>query len=50
MLVVFLKVKEFMMAQYLKLEEHTSRLFYSAKRMGFEIPYQKQKLILLQIK
>ena len=27
-----------------KLEEHTSRLFYSAKRMGFEIPYSEQEI------
>ena len=27
-----------------KLEEHTSRLFYSAKRMGFEIPYSEDEI------
>ena len=27
-----------------KLEEHTSRLFYSAKRMGFEIPYSENEI------
>ena len=27
-----------------KLEEHTSRLFYSAKRMGFEIPYTEDEI------
>jgi branched-chain amino acid aminotransferase len=27
-----------------KLEEHTERLFYSAKRLGFEIPYSKESL------
>ena len=27
-----------------KLEEHTSRLFYSAKRMGFEIPYSEAEI------
>ena len=27
-----------------KLEEHTSRLFYSAKRMGFEIPYSEEEI------
>ena len=27
-----------------KLEEHTERLFYSAKRMGFEIPYSQDKI------
>jgi len=27
-----------------KLEEHTSRLFYSAKRMGFEIPYTEEEI------
>ena len=27
-----------------KLEEHTSRLFYSAKRMGFEIPYSEKEI------
>ena len=27
-----------------KLEEHTSRFFYSAKRMGFEIPYSENDI------
>jgi len=27
-----------------KLEEHTSRLFHSAKRMGFKIPYSEDKI------
>ena len=27
-----------------KLEEHTDRLFHSAKRLGFEIPYDKETL------
>ena len=27
-----------------KLEEHTSRFFYSAKRMGFEIPYSEDQI------
>ena len=27
-----------------KLEEHTSRFFHSAKRMGFEIPYSEQDI------
>ena len=27
-----------------KLEEHTSRFFYSAKRMGFQIPYSEEKI------
>ena len=27
-----------------KLEEHTSRFFYSAKRMGFEIPYSETEI------
>ena len=27
-----------------KLEEHTSRFFYSAKRMGFEIPYKEEEI------
>jgi len=27
-----------------KLEEHTSRFFYSAKRMGFEIPYKEEDI------
>jgi len=27
-----------------KLEEHTSRFFHSAKRMGFEIPYSEAKI------
>ena len=27
-----------------KLEEHTERLFYSAKRMGFEIPYTEAEI------
>ncbi len=30
--------------QIFKLEEHTDRLFHSAKRMGFEIPYSKEKI------
>ena len=28
-----------------KLEEHTERLFYSAKRMGIDVSYTKMKLI-----
>ena len=28
-----------------KLEEHTSRFFHSAKRMGFEIPYSEDQII-----
>ena len=27
-----------------KLEEHTSRLFHSARRMGFEIPYTENEI------
>ena len=27
-----------------KLEEHTSRFFYSAKRMGFDIPYSEEQI------
>ena len=27
-----------------KLEEHTTRFFYSAKRMGFEIPYTEEQI------
>ena len=27
-----------------KLEEHTSRFFYSAKRMGFDIPYSEEEI------
>ena len=27
-----------------KLEEHTSRLFHSARRMGFEIPYSEDEI------
>jgi len=27
-----------------KLEEHTSRFFYSAKRMGFEIPFSEEEI------
>tara|TARA_Y100001970_G_scaffold252988_1_gene327295 strand:- start:3187 stop:4068 length:882 start_codon:yes stop_codon:yes gene_type:complete len=30
--------------QIFKLEEHTSRFFYSAKRMGFQIPYSEQEI------
>ena len=30
--------------QIFKLEEHTDRLFHSAKRMGFEIPYSKEQI------
>ena len=27
-----------------KLEEHTSRLFYSAKRMGMSVPYSEEEI------
>ena len=27
-----------------KLEEHTKRLFHSAKRLGFEIPYSQESI------
>ena len=27
-----------------KLEEHTERLFYSAKRMGITVPYSKEEI------
>ena len=30
--------------QIFKLEEHTDRFFYSAKRMGFEIPFSKEEI------
>ena len=30
--------------QIFKLEEHTDRFYYSAKRMGFEIPYSKEEV------
>tara|TARA_B100002052_G_scaffold244013_1_gene229284 strand:- start:1249 stop:2130 length:882 start_codon:yes stop_codon:yes gene_type:complete len=30
--------------QIFKLEEHTSRFFYSAERMGFEIPYKENEI------
>tara|TARA_Y100000590_G_scaffold378502_1_gene445468 strand:+ start:531 stop:1412 length:882 start_codon:yes stop_codon:yes gene_type:complete len=30
--------------QIFKLEEHTERFFYSAERMGFEIPYSKDEI------
>ena len=30
--------------QIFKLEEHTDRFFYSAKRMGFEIPYTEEEI------
>ncbi len=30
--------------QIFKLEEHTSRFFYSTKRMGFEIPYKESDI------
>ena len=33
---VFLREKGFMITQYFKLEEHTSRLFYSAKKNGHD--------------
>ena len=33
-----------------KLEEHTSRFFHSARRMGIEIPYTEDQLISLRIK
>ena len=28
-----------------KLKEHTERLFYSARRMGIEVPYNKKEII-----
>ena len=31
-------------SQIFKLEEHTSRFFYSAERMGFEIPYKENEI------
>ena len=40
----FLKEKEFMTSSIFKLEEHTSRLFYSAKRMGITIPYSEKEI------
>ena len=33
-----------MMEVIFKLEEHTSRLFHSARRMGFEIPYSEDEI------
>ena len=30
--------------QIFKLQEHTDRFFYSAKRMGFEIPYSQDEI------
>ena len=48
MQVVFLRGLRVYDGEIFKLEEHTSRFFYSAKRMGFEIPYTvKMKLIKL---
>ena len=44
MLVAFLKEREFMKNSIFKLEEHTSRLFYSAKRMGMTIPYTEKEI------
>ena len=32
-----------------KLEEHTSRLFYSAKRMGIKIPYSEEEINSLHV-
>ena len=29
-----------------KLQDHTSRLFYSAKRMGIKMPYSEKKLMM----
>ncbi len=31
-------------SEIFKLEEHTTRFFYSAKRMGFEIPYTEKEI------
>ena len=42
MLVVYLKEREFMMVKFLNLEEHTERLFHSASRLGFEIPFNQE--------
>ena len=43
MLAVFLKGERVYDNSIFKLEEHTSRLFYSAKRMGIKIPYTEKK-------
>ena len=44
MQVVFLRVKRVYDGSIFKLEEHTSRLFHSARRMGFEIPYSEDEI------
>ena len=44
MQVVFLKGLRVYDGEIFKLEEHTSRFFYSAKRMGFEIPYSEEEI------
>ena len=44
MRVVFLKVRRVYDGSIFKLEEHTSRLFYSAKRMGLTIPYSEKEI------
>ena len=33
-----------MMEKFLRLEEHTERLFYSAKRMGIKVPYSQSEI------
>ena len=43
MQVVYLKEKEFYDGEIFKLEEHTERLFHSAKRMGIAVPYSQKK-------
>ena len=44
MLAVFLKGERVYDGSIFKLEEHTSRLFYSAERMGMTIPYTEQEI------
>ena len=41
---VFLKGLRVYDGEIFKLEEHTARFFYSAKRMGFEIPYTQDEI------
>ena len=44
MLVVFLKERRVYDGEIFKLEEHTERLFYSAKEWDIEIPYSQKEI------
>jgi hypothetical protein len=49
MQVVFLKERRVYDGSIFKLEEHTSRLFYSAERMGMTIPYTVKKKLMMPV-